>query len=443
MGLTPKQLRTVDYQCRLLFGAKGFEPTTLEAAKRLGQEYLWHEFRLPGHRSVLLTAQGRAAFEAICAELKSVELVAFTEPHDATNALRAVIGELLAEGQMPENATELVGLVTAHLQASCQTFWQVVPVHGLELEGVASIPLGCVTLEQPTIQRLEQRGAKFSGTSTLEDMIGPGPCLVGSVYGSEAFARREFKFRTEVVIGVLSAVAAVCFQDGATPFRITTESRAAGVRAARRGLSWQAEDPGVSWSRTVMEHQNLRIDAEMAAFLQQAPYVAHALALAARSDLSELERALIRGLFWFADAQQDTLRVMQLVKYWSCAEVIFSGDGTGITKAVSEGVAAVLVGGVQQEPPERYKSLVSELVTLYELRCKAVHDARHDHVSFQDVASLSRWTAWMLLGVAGLVREQGYTGAEEVRQQAVRLAGVYKRARLPHGQDRPDPTERN
>lgn len=93
--------------------------------------------------------------------------------------------------------------------------------------------------------------------------------------------------------------------------------------------------------------------------------------------------------------------------------------------------------------PRSQAALVSELVTLYELRCKAVHDARHDHVRFQDVASLSRWTAWMLLGVAGLIREQGYTSADEVRQQAARLAGVYKRTRLPGAQDRPDAAEMN
>jgi hypothetical protein len=251
------------------------------------------------------------------------------------------------------------------------------------------------------------------------------------VYGSEEFARREFKFRTDVVIGVLAAVAAACFEQGANPFRITSETVASGVRSARRGMYWRDDGSEVTWTRSVMEHQNFQIDFQMAEFLQKAGYVTHALALAARSDLSDLEQALIRGFFWFADAQRDTLRVMQLVKYWSCAEVVFSGDGKGITKAVSEGVASVLVGGIQKEPPERYRELVSTLTKLYELRCKAVHDARHDHVTYQDVATLSGWTGWMLLGVAGLIHEQNYTSADEVRQQAIRLANAFKSMKGP------------
>lgn len=431
MGIEAKQLRTITYHLRVIFSGSGFEPDSIDAARRLGQQYLWHEFRLKNARTILLTAKGMASFEAICNILRNAQLVPQTEPADAVNQFRAVLRDRLDDEQMPENGAELVELLKGRLEASRHKFWRVVPVHGLELQGVKSVPLGCLTLERPTTESLEGLGAKVSDREAVEEMVGGGLCLVGAVYGSEAFSRREFAFRTDVVIGVLAVVAAACFEQGANPFRITSETVASGVRAARRGMYWSDDASGVTWTRSVMEHQNFQIDSELAEFLQCAGYVKHALGLAAKPDLSALEQALIRGLFWFSDAQRDTFRVMQLVKYWSCAEVIFSVDGEGITKAVTEGVASVLVGGIQVEPPERYKELVSILTRLYELRCEAVHDARFDHVSYQDVATLSRWIGWMLLGVAGLIRELNYTSADQVRQQSLRLSGVFKRATAP------------
>lgn len=426
MTLSHKQLRTLKHHLSTLFGRKGVEPYSFQAAKRLGGKHLWHELRLSDSRIALLTDAGLAAFDAISALLRSAQLVAFTEPADSIGSFRAVLCDFLSEGTVPSSAEELIQLVTSKLEASRRTYWQAVPVNGLTLE-VVTVHLGCLTLERPCEESLELRGAKLGDTS-IGEMIGNGPCLVGSVYGSEAFAIREFNFRVEVVIGVLAVVASVCFSDGANPFRITAETRFAGMRAARRRMSWDDESQGVRFSRAFMDHQDFNVDEEVASFLEGTPYVKHALSLAASTHLSELEEALLRGIFWFSDAQQDTLRVMQLVKYWSCAEVIFSGEGTGITKAVSEGVAAILVGAVQQEQPENFKEIVARLVALYELRCDAVHDARHEHVAYRDVATLSSWTAWMLLGVAGLIREQGYTDTDEVRLQSRRLAGVFSKS---------------
>lgn len=425
MSFSAKQLRTLDRHLSTLFGRKGAEPYSFKAASRLGERLLWYEFSSPDDRTVLLTEQGVAAFEAISASLRSERLVAFTTPADTVNSFRAVVKGLLGRGSAPESADSLVKLVAERLQASRRTYWHASPVHGLLLDKGASISLGCLTLELPSEQSLKQRGAKIGDTSIV-DMIGSGPCLIGSLYGSEAFARQEFKYRVEVVIGVMMVVAAACFAQGATPFRITAEVSLAGMHSARRGISWDDESGGIQWSRASTEHQSLHVDAEMADFLQNTPYVVHALGLAARDNLSEIEEALLRGFFWFSDAQQDSLRVMQLIKYWSCAEVIFSGDRGVITKTVSDGVTSILVAGVQQEKPENFSRVAARLVGLYELRCDAVHGAQHDKVTYKDVVDLSRWTAWMLLGVSGLVKEMGYTSTTEVREQTKRLAGVYR-----------------
>ncbi|WP_282296061.1 HEPN domain-containing protein [Stenotrophomonas sp. PS02289] len=386
------------------------------------------EFQLPGGRSAFLSESGFESFQSVCQILRCSHLVEHTEPHDSVNAFRAIVQNCLSNGERLNGGQRLVDLVVQKLELMRKDFWYVVPVHGVELNGIESIDLGCLSLETPTELRLEGRGAKLAGTSSIEEMIGCGPCLVGSVFGSESYARREFKFRTDVATGVLAVVAAASFKQGASPFRITTEADPAGIRAPRRSISWHSDKPDVLLTRAVMDHQSFRIDAEFAAYLREAAYVSHILGLPNQEELSELESALIRGLFWFSDAQRDTSRVMQLVKYWSCAEAIFSGEKTGITKALTEGVAIVLVACVKHEPPDQYRRLVARLAELYELRCNAVHEARHDQVEFGDVATLSHWTAWMLLGVGVLIHDGGYTSSEEVRRQCRRLAKVLERS---------------
>lgn len=428
MSIDAKQSRTINQHLTSLRGAKGFEPDSFEAAKRLGNNYLWHEFRLKEGKSLLLTAKGMVAFKGICTILESARLVQYAEPSDAVNEFRSALREWLSENNIPEHASQLIDVITTRLKESRHNYWQVVPVHGLELRELKSLALGSLTLERPTEESLEARGAKLSENLTVEEMLGRGLCLVGAVYGTNAFARREFKFRIDVVTGVLAAVASVCFKHGANPFRLTSETTASGARASSRGVSWRDDRANVSWSRSMTEHQDFEINSEIGEYIQEAGYVTHAISLSSKSDLSPLEQALIRGFFWFSDAQRDTARVMQLVKYWSCAEAIFSGKEEKITKTVSEGVATVLICGIQEEPPERYGEIVSALTKLYDLRSRAVHDARYDHVTYQDVATLSRWTGWMLLGVAGMISEAGYTHVDQIQLESARLAKLLKKA---------------
>lgn len=178
------------------------------------------------------------------------------------------------------------------------------------------------------------------------------------------------------------------------------------------------------------EHQTLRLGKDLVDYLEGVSYIQHALGLGSRDDLSQLESALVRSLFWYSDAQRDNVHVMQLVKYWSCAESIFSSDGKSITRTVSEGVAASLCfGGFGFKRPEEFEGLVRQLVVMYEKRSKAVHEAQHSHVTWRDTATLSQWTAYIILAVLALIVEQGYKDVDEVRSQTRRLAGVMGRAR--------------
>lgn len=429
-ALSKKQHREIDYHLRMLFGRKSFEPFTFEAARKLGQQYLSRELRLSDGRIFLLSNQGLTALRAIYRALEASNHFLHVEPSDISTALREVVARLLSDSLMPDNSLELVSLIEVRLDQMRHRYWFAVPVNGLEFDGIDAAQLGDLRLVKPSEGVLTALGATLSDGLDTAEQLGARPCLVGNVYGTEAYAKRQFQFRAELAIGVVAVVAAMSYEAGAAPFRIVLEMSPDGARSGARYVFWHEDKPDVTHVYGWSQRQTLRLGPEMADYLQTAPYIQHALKLAQRDDLSLLEEAIVRGLFWYSDAQRDTATVMQLVKYWSCAEAIFSGDGQAITKTVSEGVAGVLVfGGFNFKPVEEYGDVVRELTAMYAKRSKAVHDARHDHVTRRDIETLSQWTAYMLLGVVALAVEQGYSASDQIKAQTQRLAGVMMRAR--------------
>lgn len=430
VGFSKKQHRTIDYHLRALFDAKSFEPLTIEAAKQAGLQYLTRELRLHTGRSLMLTEQGLASLRVINEVLQASDNYMQAEPTDVSNVLRRVLVDLLSDALMPDNSHELIALIEARLDRMRHRYWFAVPVNGIELDGIEAVQLGDLKLLRPSTETLAALGATLSDKLDTATQLGKGLCLIGSVYGTEAYAKRKFRFSAELAIGVMSAVAAMSYKAGATPFRITLEMSPEGARAAARYVFWHEDKSDITHVRDWSRHLPLRLGKEMADYLQTTPYLQHAFALTQRDDLTLLEQAIVRGLFWYSDAQRDAVTVMQLIKYWSCAEAIFSGDEQAITKSVSEGVAGVLVfGGLNFKPVEEYGEIVHELTAIYDKRSKAVHDARHDHVTQRDIATLSQWTAYMLLGVLALVVERGYTAADQIKVQTQRLAAVMAQSR--------------
>lgn len=427
--IAAKQHRKLNHLLQAMFSVKSFEPDSIDAARRLGLKYLHHELRLNNGRTVLLTDRGLRTLEEIDGILRAANLAEHAQLWDFSNALRQTLTDLLSEGKMPDDSHELISLVRDRVERMRHRYWYVVPVNGIELKSIDRVQLDEMMLIKPTEEELERLGAKPGEDFKISDALGRAPCLIGSVYGTESYAKREFRFRADMTIGVVAAVAAASYERGSVPFRITLEMTASGAHAVARYAHWNDDNPSITWVRDWSEHQLLKIDRDMADYLESSPYIQHAFGLANRNDLSPLEETLVRAFFWFSDAQRDTVPVMQLIKFWSCAEGFFSERGVDITKSVSEGVASVLVFGVNFKSPEEYKATVSELAEMYALRSKAVHGAHHDHVTRADITRLSQYTAWMLLGIAGLIAENGYTRPEEVRSQAERLARRMKEHR--------------
>jgi len=106
-----------------LFGAKSFEPLTIQAVKQAGPQYLIRELRLRTGRSLMLTNSGLTSLRAIDQVLQASDKYVHAEPADVSNVLRQVLVDLLSDALMPDDSHELVALIEARLDRMRHRYW--------------------------------------------------------------------------------------------------------------------------------------------------------------------------------------------------------------------------------------------------------------------------------------------------------------------------------
>lgn len=110
--------------------------------------------------------------------------------------------------------------------------------------------------------------------------------------------------------------------------------------------------------------------------------------------------------------------------------MLFSFENTGeITTKIKRGLTALLAfGSFGFANRDMWQELEKEIDVLYELRSRAVHDARHSHVSERDITTVSKWAAWVILEIAGLI-SNGYETRAQIKEQTDRLSAMLQKSR--------------
>jgi hypothetical protein len=131
-------------------------------------------------------------------------------------------------------------------------------------------------------------------------------------------------------------------------------------------------------------------------YLRKECFLGTLTALLERKERSEVEDALVRSLYWFADAHADQNTTMCFIKLWSCVECFFAIADKDVTEANARGLATILTfAGYGLGKVEDYHRLKKRIKSLYNLRCRAIHRAKFDEVQLQDLEDLSQWIAWL------------------------------------------------
>ena len=187
--------------------------------------------------------------------------------------------------------------------------------------------------------------------------------------------------------------------------------------AAVSTLKWERGGAHPSMSRTWRQEQDLPLPPESVAYLTNECFLNQLAALPERHDRSELQDAILRAVYWFADAYRDRNRTMQFVKLWTCAEVFFAIDKERVTELTARGIASVLAfAGYSIIGVAEYPGFKRRIKALYALRSKAVHSAAFGHVQITDLEDFSRWVGWIIISMVSL-SERGYATLRQVHEQ--------------------------
>ncbi|MFC1779445.1 hypothetical protein ACFLZU_03810, partial [Thermodesulfobacteriota bacterium] len=135
----------------------------------------------------------------------------------------------------------------------------------------------------------------------------------------------------------------------------------------------------------------------------------------------ELESAILRSIYWFAEAYRDRNHATQFMKLWTCVECFFTIEKEGVIEQVASGITAILTfGGYGIVDHKDYIPFKKRVKQLYDLRSQTVHRARFDHIGTNELDDLSLWVAWVIISMAALANN-GNTCLSEVRKETLRL----------------------
>ena len=204
-------------------------------------------------------------------------------------------------------------------------------------------------------------------------------------------------------------------------------------RSAISSLSWKAGGENPSLLRHWEDQQDLTLDAQAFSHLERECFIKQLAGLGDRTDRSELQEAIVRSVYWFADAYKDRNPTMQFVKLWSCAESFFAiekeKEKEGVTELNTSGIAVVLTfAGFRVAEVDDYGKLKKRFKHFYGMRSQAIHRASLDHIETSDLNDFSHWIALMILSMVAL-SERGYKTLHQVRRGVSRLDRLSKARR--------------
>lgn len=421
--ITKKAQRTISGSLDRFYTVKNLKAVhSLEDLKV--SNLLVRELRLKDNRILIMSDVALDHFRRIVSTIHDAEVFqGLANYSDVHTACKSVLQDLLSEGKRPEDADELISLIRANLSTRIDDHTFAVPVFGLRLQEIDVVELGALRIIPATVEYFNAEGVAHEHAKVDETIKGTRAhyWLVGSFKGTPAVARENFHGQAELALGMLAISTASMYEGGAEGFRFGLAMSAEQAHGTAGWFSWGAQTRSLTSHFQFPHGQLLEFTPEHLQRVKESGVFDRAFLIFQSARRTPLEEAIARAVYWFADAQREQVPVMKLVKYWSCAETFFSADNKDIARALSAGIASVLVfGHFRFVPEDEYAKIKKRVTKLYDHRSRALHGASHSHVSPRDTADLSQLIAWMLLNMISFA-EQGYTRMEQVKEQSERL----------------------
>jgi hypothetical protein len=420
-ALKPKTRRIIGLDLETLFSPRAMLAGDIETIKKLGKLALFRTLKYKD-RTFFLSDEGAAALRRVTNLIFEIPALAETVSLSEVAAEVKRSYEDWLERHLVPDGEEFAEPITNSLLAKVKDYHFLVRLQGLDLMDQNALKVGAVRVQKADRTLLES--AKFGGLldkDHIAKQFEGSLWLVGSSEGSPDVARSRFELQALLTTGILAICGAVLY-DGAI-WRSCVEamlSSTADPKAAPL-LMWEHGGDHISFSRGKGRPQDLPLNANAVNYLTKECFLPHMAALISMKDRTDLEDAIVRALYWMADAHRDRNPMMQFVKLWTCVECFFAITDEKITEANAKGVAAILVyGGYRVIETSRYTETKRRVKQLYKLRSRALHRAQFGHVEASDLNELSSWVAWIIITMVAFSKG-GCKTLQQVQEQVQRL----------------------
>src|ERR1700739_29161 len=425
--MTPKEQRIVESDLNTLFSIKALQvPTTIEAWQKID---FFHPMIKTERGDLPLSAKGIAALRRTTRIIQAIPALKnlCSEREIATQVHTSYEGWL--RQRLQPDAREFIDGVQETLLATVKDHVHLVILEGVELIGLEKIQLGSTTIVKADPAILA--GVEFGGylsADWIDKEFANKMWLLGTTNGSPEVSRLRFEHRTMLTVGGLVVCGSLLYKGAIWRSHVralmTPEARSAAVSVLR----WEAGGTNPILSRASGNTVKLPFEVDSIRYLHENCFLDHLTTLIDREERSELQDAIVRALYWFADAHGDQNITMRFIKLWSCAECFFAISDTDVTEANTRGMATILTfAGYKVWERSEYPQMKRRLKRLYDLRSRAVHRAEFGAVQTEDLEDFSQWIAWLIVSMAAL-NQRGYQTLAAVKEQAVRVDDSVNRA---------------
>lgn len=392
-------------------------------------ERLEREIKIPNHRSIYLSKNAYKNFTGLVNTVEKFFLRGHQlEAVDIYSACKAVLGQLYQKECPPKDIDSFIAAVEKIAEESVGTHRFYTAIDGLGLEGTGELRIGRLTVQKPDLTVLQQCVADEDIVNSTWKYMEGGLWITGEITGSDAYAERRFFEDVEVACGLLALSFTTVLERGGAAVRLIPSMDGRFRPTSARWFSFSTESNVLCTSASMRGYLRLNLNDKLVNGMMSCEWFQELTRIIQDGRENDVEKAVRRGIYWFFDAQADTTPEMQLVKFWSCIECIFSFENNGKTTAkIKRGLTAILTfGRYGFSHVDDRKYLEKEINKLYGFRSCAVHDAEHRHVKASHVTTVSKWAAWVMLEVAGLVSE-GFESRAAIKEETDRLYELFRK----------------
>ena len=340
--MTPKEKRIIEGDLAVLFSTKAFLVLkTIEDWKAVG---FFHPQVRTETNSHPLSEAAIAALRRITAIMQKVpDLRRSCSLDEIAQQVHGSYEGWLGRLQQPD-ADEFIESCAQPLLAQVLERTHLISLHGLELSDMDRLDLGTVFICKPDPALLQE--VQFGGAITKEWIMkdfSDGLWLIGRSSGSPKTSLARFDHHTVLVIGMLAVCGAILFEGSIWQSHLRTglsPQRQSNTTAAFR---WDLAGANPTVHRLWGSDRALPLNQKVVTYLRKECFLDEFSKLPSKEDKTEIEEAVERALYWFADAHGDRNTTMRFIKLWSCVECFFTINKEEVTEAnVREGIAITL-----------------------------------------------------------------------------------------------------